>query len=253
MIKVIVGDVHGSWGDFIELLKLCGAVNENGEKNPGYHIIQLGDFPNLGYGQVEHAGHLEALSLVDEALLGNHDAAALGIVNFDGFEDRDLKCEYQVQCQHFQGRYKVATNIGDWLITHAGISPYLYYKLNYENVPAYVIANDLNGRFRQYMELGARSAVISGYDIFTHSNGILWLRYTELTKYPETTVKLKQIRGHCHFVGATLDETGSIWNLAGHHELAALVTEDEGKTFKLVTLPMLGHEHMVEHKEAIND
>lgn len=242
--KVIVGDVHGAWGDFTELLKLCGVVDANGNKRANTHVIQLGDFPTLGYNVQEAAGHQEALDLVDEALLGNHCAAALGITSHDGFEDADMAAVHQVQSNFFHKKYKVATSVGDWLITHAGLSPHLYFTLKYEGVPANLIANDLNGRFDQYMELGARSAFVSGYDIFSHNGGILWLRYDWLMRgyTPEPHVELPQIRGHCHYTGPLLSGCGKVWNLAANDCIPALVTKDDGQTFTLITQPILGTE-----------
>lgn len=248
-------------------------------RQPGFRHVQLGDAVSLGYGEVEANFYrwLFGVVGVDTALLGNHELPALfhspKEVMFQGWYDkseiqrevdrdvprgegdfwarqypwmigRDREAEILVRDKYREGRYEVATHVGDWLVTHAGLAARHQKKLGLQGASAEFIAAYLNRAFEHSMEHGTNEEFLTGCS--EGCGGIMWLRFDYLRNgYDNDARTLPQIVGHTGYLGPKL--YGSrLWNIdtpapskqaGGKAELggtACLVTPDDGETFDLI-------------------
>lgn len=251
--RLILADMHGRRSHVANVLRKAGAIR-NGVKNPDVKVTSLGDVVSLGYDEPE-AEFLEWVDpLVDEWLVGNHEAyalcphASLYFYGFDGQPYKNARGE-EVECGHAdpaavatirrwhdEGRYKVASTCGPWLLTHAGLRPALqrYYREHEAELPD--IAHDLNRRWRSCAaQPGMDDEFIT--DGSEHRGGILWQRFQHLRAGYQRT-HLPQIVGHSANCGPSLWRTGNLWCLDTEGGCAGLYTEDDGQTFRLiVSLP----------------
>jgi hypothetical protein len=166
----------------------------------------------------------------------------------EGYEyevGRDDIATDMVREHYAQGRYKLATNVGDWLITHAGLAAKHEKRLGWRETPASEIARELNEMFEYAQEHGQRAQVIDGGG--ENDGGVLWVRIDYLRNgYDDKSRRLKQIIGHTGYAGPRqfgdklwLIDTPkpSLGKASTRNEsfggVAALVTDDEGENWKL--------------------
>jgi hypothetical protein len=251
--RLIIGDMHARRSHVADVLRQAGAIH-NGAKNPDVVVTSLGDVVSLGYDERE-AAFLEWIDpLVDEWLVGNHEAYALcphpdlNFVGYDGepylnFNGKkifpgkaDPEAVAIVRRWSDEGRYKVASTCGPWLLTHAGLRPVLQKFYREHEADLVDIADDLNRRWRSCVaQPGMDDEFITPGS--AHRGGILWQRFQHLRAGYQKT-HLPQIVGHSADCGPALWRSGNLWCIDTVGGCAGLYTEDDGQTFRLlVSLP----------------
>lgn len=282
MKTVITTDIHARWDKARDVFAEIGLINVHSadpftdERQPGFRHIQNGDAVSLGYGEIED-GFIKWLFEVvgvDDAHLGNHELPAVWHtpeeVMFMGYEwpdevpntwiaeqlrmmggGRDHAATQYVRDLYRQGKYKVATAVGKWVITHAGIKPAFQRDLGFSEMTPAQVADYINTLFLDCMETGRGHPLISGAG--TETGGVMWIRpepIIEALYEPESREKqLHQIIGHTGSFGPKLHHE-RLWVLdtpapskkiappgkrsrSDFGGVAALVTEDDGETFEL--------------------
>ncbi|MBC7460311.1 MAG: hypothetical protein H7287_03015 [Thermoleophilia bacterium] len=183
------------------------------ERQPGFTHVQLGDAVSLGYGELEAEFYRWLFDTVgvDVALLGNHELPSVwwhpNAVMFQGYYDRaevrreldhdlptgtgmywaqqypwklgrDRAAEALVRERYAAGGYRVACAVGEWLVTHAGLSPARVQRLGLVGLPACEIADALNQRFEAaQVERVGDSTIESAAEV---DGGIMWIRFEHL-------------------------------------------------------------------------
>ncbi|MGZ6564621.1 MAG: metallophosphoesterase [Solirubrobacteraceae bacterium] len=118
MVEIVIGDVHARTDALRTLLRVVGALDEQGRRSRGCWVVQIGDLldrratdgANLATARL-------AATAVDVVLAGNHELrmlsepagggrAALATLAASGWPHAAFAC-------------------GDWLVTHAGVHPEL--------------------------------------------------------------------------------------------------------------------------------
>lgn len=272
---VIVGDMHARLDCSRELLELVGVIRRHptdpalDERDESVHFIQLGDTVSLGYGEREarFCRWLFETVGVDEALIGNHELPAVWwdpeAVMFRGWHDldeldderaagydwpvgRDREAVRLVRERFARGGYRVATAVGDWLVTHAGLAAVHEQEHDLVGASAREASDYLNGLFDACMAERRSSPVIE--DRTPHAGGIAWLRHEHLAaEYDRAAVTRPQVIGHSGYAGPGL-HAGLLWNIdtpplselastrSDNGGVAALVTDDGGATLTLVVV-----------------
>lgn len=233
------------------VLHRAGVMDIHGNRIGDVKVTSLGDMVSLGYDEPE-AAFLEWVDkFIDERIVGNHEAFPLcphpdlNFVGFDGepymnFQGKEIfpgtadpAAVAIVRRWSDEGRYKVASSVGPWLLTHAGLRPALqrYYREHEAELPD--IVHDLNRRWRSCVgQPGMNDEFIT--DGSQHKGGILWQRFQHIRAgYSDT--HLPQIVGHSADCGPALWRTGNLWCIDTEGGCAGLYTEDEGQTFRLIT------------------
>lgn len=249
MKRIVVGDVHGNEPRFMELmdkLEVPASVADRQEK--GIEVIQLGDFLNLGYGQLEVDFYEACRMYVDIVLIGNHELPEVAPnpqrVRFLGYEGRDMDAAKLYMDDFDNGRvHGCAYAVGDWLITHAGVSKSRLGDFIDIERPARVIADELNVRFSNWVNKGEPE--MGDFSIFEDQGSIFWCRGLNY-EYIDNNFHnpLKQIIGHTPQVQAGTPqsyvcESGRFFiidigaKVSLDNGIAALVTEDDGETWEL--------------------
>lgn len=239
---LILGDLHGRKAKVEAVLKQAGVLADDGTRNEGFHVIQLGDAVSLGYHEEEYDFFIWLHKFVDEWILGNHEAPAFWPnhdLDFSGFEYRDEECAIVVRKKFENGDYKAATSVGEWIISHAGIESKYSIPYGYHNLYPTEIVADIHDRFTKASKAeGWPDALISG------GQGLLWIRIGALEfDYLLGRNPLKQIVGHTPSGGPKLyhDKLYCIDSPPVHHHIhggvVGLLTSDNGKTFKEIYVP----------------
>jgi hypothetical protein len=115
----------------LALLGTLGAVTGAGERQPGWALISVGDLVHGGVATTEATDDLACLALglrlFDVLLLGNHELPfaypAAGFPHFVGQGNPDGPLGRALAAAAAQGRYVPALAYGDWLLSHAGLTP----------------------------------------------------------------------------------------------------------------------------------
>ena len=221
-------------------------------------MIQLGDWLNLGYGESEHEFFDATRGWVDEHLIGNHEYPLVAprpyMVEFSGFSNRD-RVAADMFLESFNERpWKVASSVGNWLITHAGLHPKYAHEYRISGFAVDAQALFLNRAFERYLD---------GHDQYRHLfddishrrggraeyGGVLWGDWKDLSEIydapqwadsdPGDLIYINQIVGHTPRPGGIpeLHESGKLWNIdigAKHSHLnnvACVYTDDNGRTW----------------------
>jgi len=79
---VVVGDIHGDYDNYLEVLREAGLVNKRGSWKAGKtHFVQIGDLPDRGPDTHKIIAHMQKLEAearreggMVHALIGNHEA-----------------------------------------------------------------------------------------------------------------------------------------------------------------------------------
>ncbi len=203
---LLLGDLHGRWDKTAKVLTRAGVMSKDGTRNDGFRVVQLGDAVSLGYDEDEADFYSWLGKWVDTWCAGNHEVSAwwfndqhthLGwdADRWNGWHvGRDREAERLVRQRFMRGEYKVATSIGDWLITHAGVLPKYQRKYKLWDMTAAQAAEWLNVEFQRCMEERSGTGLMEGPD------SLFWVRIGQLkSSYrPSSSSKkvLKQVVGH---------------------------------------------------------
>lgn len=248
---LILGDLHARKKHTATVLHRAGVMDIHGNRIGDTKVTSLGDVVSLGYDEPE-AEFLEWVEkFIDEWIVGNHEAYALcphpqlSFIGFDGEPYKDFNGKEVfpgeadpaavriVRRWQDEGRYKVASTCGPWLLTHAGLRPALqkFYREHEAELPD--IAHDLNRRWKACVgNPGINDQFIT--DGRESMGGILWHRFQYLRAGYQKT-HLPQIVGHSSNCGPNLWRTGNLWCIDTEGGCAGLLTEDDGQTFRLIT------------------
>lgn len=233
MRTIVVGDLHGDHRNCYHLLRREGVIDPNGEREPGWRVVQVGDLIHGGHH--EHERDLimtKKLGWFDVVLVGNHEAPH--VWPEAGFERFAGMTPVPTRVTHVLRGCKAASVVGDHLVTHAGLQPLLAVQLG---VPASArgAAAFLNERWRQRTRTTRHDPLFDwigrrrGGD--NADGGVLWNDWRDLAWSADWPVK--QIVGHTP--RPTLfeqDPTGHLWcvdaGAALSGSVAALIVDDDG-------------------------
>ena len=234
---VIIGDVHGRLEPFMALLKKAGAIDEHGQRIEGVTVIQMGDILDLGYFNHEADFYTKTRHLIDVQMIGNHEWPAFapnsGAVQFNGWDDRDRDAEILVKRDFREGRFVAAHHVGDWLLVHAGLHPAMQAAAGLTGT-AEDIANSLNELLLNDPSNTIFNAIGERRGGGAKFGGIFWNDITDLNEAYANGGEVKQVCGHSSYgeTGEQVEDT--LWMIDTKGGCAALVTDDDGKTFELI-------------------
>lgn len=241
----MLGDVQGEHDAFFDALAEAGADRVNGNPDDGCHIIQVGDLLHLGADIAEYDFMLEAENIIDEQLIGNHEFQALGGPLTNSYFDCDKKAANLLPVRVRMGKWKAATSVGDWLITHAGLHPFFQEELIEQNdgepLNASEFAHAINERFANYRATKKNSYLYDGlFDAidsmrggYGNQGGIFWAHITYLVALysaNDADTFVKQIVGHSP-VTFPKQVHEDIWDVDCGRGVGMLVSEDNGETW----------------------
>lgn len=210
MIPVVISDIHSRKNKLMDALEQAGVFFE-GNRNPGFQLIQVGDAVSAGYGMKEADFYLYWVSLLepqDVELVGNHEQPILCTnhnIRFYGFDMGDMGtdgCDVDLihEVLSRRDRYVGAYAVNGWLITHAGVySDYL------KGETAEEAAEWLN---EQWLNQNHNSLCMCPY--CDPNYGPCWARNLEKTNHEPS--RIKQMFGHTPD-GPTLSKGGTMWNI----------------------------------------
>jgi len=246
MKHIVVGDVHGNQPRFLELMTELGvSENRHDRINAGVNVIQLGDFLNLGYGQEEVEFWNRCRPYVDVLLVGNHELPVIAprpqYVRFMGFELHDREAA-NLYLQDKDNLHGCAFAVGDWLITHAGLNM-RHKDIIDMSLSTDALASELNSRFTEFLDGSLNNNNIS---LFEDQESLFWTRAVKDQHIGGHHV-LKEIVGHTPQVTRYGGEPqsfdgGDLWiidigaKVSLDNGIAALVTEDDGKSWELTEI-----------------
>jgi hypothetical protein len=123
VIEVVIGDVHARADVLGALLAALGVLDSRGRRRGGYWIVQVGDLldrraqpeANLRTAQL-------AVKTVDVVLAGNHEV--------DMLSRRASPHGPALATLSVRGWPQAASEVGGWVVTHAGIHPELTHGLS---------------------------------------------------------------------------------------------------------------------------
>jgi hypothetical protein len=249
---VVIGDVHGNSPKLTELFSQLEIPTDKDERaEQGIEVIQLGDFINMGYDQPEAEFYAKHREWIDVYLMGNHEypiiAPSRDRVTFWGWEARDQTAELMYRDDWNAGINEpiVAHTVGDWIISHAGISTQRLDGYIPEGMVPQQVANLLNERFVEHTSGDHDHRVM-----FDTDSGVLWARGLHYEYDDQLGIKrnpYKQIIGHTpqtadpdsNLPHSYVDQSGMLFIIdigckpSYNNGIAAMVTEDEGETWSL--------------------
>lgn len=241
--EIVFGDMHNREFVVRDLFEKVGLIDADGNRAPGFKTYQLGDRLSLGYGEQEAEFNKWVDPFIDVQLVGNHEYPAIGpyasLMEFVGWEDRDRVAEQMVRRDVMQdlNSWKLATHVGPWLITHAGLTPRAQKELG-KGKTAAEYAADLNELWVEHLQEQTPDVII--VDTMEYGNGVLWNRLPHL-RAGYTATHVPQIVGHTPFdrnpkfqPPCLQNRDGNLWALDTPGSCAALVTTDGGETLELV-------------------
>lgn len=253
MKTVIVSDIHNRLAAITALFRRIGIIDENDVKQDGFYVIQVGDRLSMGYGEQEDFFYKTVDPWIDKQLLGNHEWPWVcnhrEFCKYDGMENQDIVAEQMLRRDFRMGKWDIVTHVGDWLITHAGLHPtYMNVGKLAECSTAAEYAQAIEDMWVEFMQVSSYEArqhpyfeLFSGkghrrttnYRLALPVGGILWSDIVDLTpEYEVENTHVPQICGHSSYCKTGL-QAENLWCIDTHGGVAALVTEDEGKTFEL--------------------
>lgn len=246
---VVFSDMHNRQLVVQNLFEKIGLITPEGERVPGFHTIQLGDLLSLGYGEQEAAFLKWVRPFIDKQLVGNHELPAFSpysdYVSFMGWENRDIVAEQMVRAEFTKARMEndpdlwvAATNVGKWLITHAGASIQVQKELGIgKSAEAY--ATELNELFIDHITNKTPDPIIIGTG--QQNGGIFWHRIPYL-RAGYRAQHVPQIVGHTPYDHNQKFAPPSVQNRDGNlvcidtpGSCCAMLTQDDGETWQIVT------------------
>jgi hypothetical protein len=201
--RLVVGDIHGDWRSMLALLRRVGAIDDVGERQPGWWLAQLGDLIHGGRPSIDDARCLaEGLRLFDVILYGNHELPhahpAARFPHFVGAAPLTPDAQQTLDRAVAAGRFSAATSIDGWLLTHAGLHPRFQDELGTSHDAATAAAL-LHERFARRVADSAHDPV---FDAVGWARGgidpvgsIFWLDWRDLRRVASAN-RLHQIVGH---------------------------------------------------------
>jgi len=129
--RIIVSDLHGRFHTLYRLLLAAGAINEDGSKNDGYWVCQIGDLTEGTSDSVRRdaASTLLSPGWIDCQVIGNHElpfiAPSLDISFGGALPKMEAETQMRFNKNLRAGHYRVALEVDGWLISHAGADPRL--------------------------------------------------------------------------------------------------------------------------------
>lgn len=123
VIEVVIGDVHARAEVLHALLRAVGVLDSRGRRRRGFWIVQVGDLLDRRASPEAnlHTAQL-AVKAVDVVLAGNHEA--------DMLAQRAAANGPALATLAAQGWPHAASEVGGWVVTHAGIHPELTHGLS---------------------------------------------------------------------------------------------------------------------------
>lgn len=247
MKTIVLSDLHNR--EFIakDLFRKLGIMDEDGNPNlqEGERVISLGDVVSLGYGEQEAEFLKWVRPFITEQLVGNHEYPAFGPypnqMMFVGYENRDVVAEQMVRAEFTKARMEndpnmwvAAASVGDYLITHAGLSIRAQKELANEgwDGTAKGAADMLNEMWIDHIENKTPENIFIG----THQafGGIFWVRIDHL-RAGYRSQHLNQVVGHTPLKEPGIqNKDGNLYCIDTYGDCCALVTEDDGKTWTIV-------------------
>lgn len=127
--RIVVSDIHGNYRNLYRMLLAAGAINEDGSRNPGFWICQLGDIIHGGHDvwQADKDTILLGSEWIDCQLIGNHDLAHLTQRIDSSFAGKHASLDSDISgwlaSSFGSGSLRVSVDADGWLISHAGLDP----------------------------------------------------------------------------------------------------------------------------------
>lgn len=226
---VVIGDMHGQTNVMRQLLIASGAINQNGHKTPNVKAYGIGDLANGVLSSEQD--DLECLDLashlLDGSVLGNHEAALIGLTEFNNMWKLGPVAG-RIRSLLMQGFFTPAILVEDILLTHGGVAPGF-------------ATGDAKSTYKRIMSLWEKD---SSDDIFTAvssskrtsnpspQGGILWL------DWDEGRANFSQIVGHTPQAAPARIEGEGFFHLnidiRGIHGAAAIIVG--GKVSNIVVI-----------------
>lgn len=236
----VIGDLHGNHTAFRALLRKVDAIDADGMKRLGVYIVQVGDIINGVPDSIEndHKALKMLIRYADVHIYGNHDlwwAKQHPAGMFGGMDN-------MAHLQHLKERAKliksgqstVATAIGGYLITHAGLHAAYSHMIDLSSAEAAAA---------RICELWAAQPMLTVFrDVGparggeATQGGLFWCDWQELINNP---APVRQIVGHTpqpngpiYFDGYGAKTDRGIWSVDIGAKVgpraACLVKEDDG-------------------------
>lgn len=209
---VVVGDIHGNPQLLHDLLLSAGAIDDKGERIPGVRALGLGDIINgtMDSEEGDIACLKDAERWLEHSLIGNHEAALLGLTVFDGMWAGG-PVPSAVRSLTFKGFFLPALLEGNTLLVHGGIPP---------------------GLAKENAEETYR-AIYAAWGKNPHSDFFNAVSSPKRTHYPAE-------EGGIFWLDWEEERAEHISQIAGHTPLAEPELLDKGRTFHL-NLDIRGH------------
>ena len=201
--RLVVGDLHGDWPTLLRLLRHVGAITEDGERLPGWWLVQLGDLIHGGQPSGDDERCLaEGLRLFDVLLLGNyelpHAYGGAGFPSFVGQGPLLPATRDALATAVSAGRFQVAAAVDGWLLTHAGVHPTLQERFALPTdaaACATALTDRFVGRLRRRTPDPLFDAVGQARGGVEPVGGLFWLDWHDLRRATAAT-RVPQIVGH---------------------------------------------------------
>lgn len=226
--EVVIGDVHARADVLRALLRALGVLDSRGRRCSGFWIVQVGDLLDR---RVSPEANLRtaqlAVETVDVALAGNHEV--------DMLSRRGSAQGPALATLASRGWPQAASEVGGWVVTHAGIHPELTHGLP---AVAEECVAEINDRWHRrsphqigdplFDWVGPARGGVSPY------GGLFWRAHSEWP--PRGRTPWGQICGHAPQPRPRL-LAGPRWVIdlgAGRSRLAALVRKHGSRTWRPV-------------------
>ena len=247
---VVLSDLHNREFCAKDLFRKIGLMDEKGGRADGFHVIQIGDLLSLGYNEQEAEFLKWVRPFIDTQLVGNHDVMAFtpypDYMEFVGWDQRDLVATQMVRDEFMKARREndpnmwiAATYVGDWLVTHAGASIAVQKELKMEgwDGTAKDAARLLNEMWIDHIENQTPDPIFTGTG--AHNGGIFWHRI-EYLRAEYRAQHVNSIVGHSPYATkwappAIQNRDKNLIDIDTPGSCCALITEDDGKTWDIVT------------------
>lgn len=254
MTKTIVfSDMHNREFVVKDLFRKVGLMDSDGNRNPGFKTIQLGDLLSMGYGEQEaqFLSWIREGKWIDTQLVGNHEYPSVGPypdrMMFVGYDERDIVAEQLLRSEFNKARMEndpnlwvAAASVGDYLITHAGLSIAAQKELTKEgwDGSAKGAADLLNELWIDHVTNATPDPLFISTS--EHMGGIFWIR-NQYIRAGYRSQHVNQMYGHTPVdhnpkfkPPSVQNRDGNLWCIDTVGDCCAMVTEDDGKTWDMV-------------------
>jgi hypothetical protein len=207
---IVIGDIHGDYNAFINVLKKSNIINSNLEYIGGKsHVVQVGDILDRKPRELDGSdedSEAKIISLIMElqiksylqgggyhAVLGNHElmnvmgqfdyVSPMGLMHYGGHAGRRLYFKPGgTIANYFACGWNPIVKIGGWLFCHGGVSKKIAEKYKIE---------DINYIMRDYLYGNEEHKNKKYFDeLFMNSQSILWNRDFSSDHHQSTYQKL---------------------------------------------------------------